>query len=96
MSALPLARELLADADAGPGPIAVTFEGAEAYMNVRFAVYAMRRAPQLRNGAALASVIDGLAPFDIGGFRFTPGRAGLSASDWVAVGYRQRYGMVLR
>ncbi|HSW22448.1 MAG TPA: ABC transporter substrate-binding protein [Burkholderiaceae bacterium] len=96
-STLPLARELQADADGGPGPAALTFEGTEAYLNVRLAALALRRAAPVRSGhAAFPGAIEGLGPLAIGGFPLVPGRPGKSASDWVDVGYRQRHGLLLR
>jgi branched-chain amino acid transport system substrate-binding protein len=92
---LPVIRELNGQAEQFSGADAITFEGAEAYINLRVIVEALRRAGKEPTSASLRSAFDTLGPLDIGGFhmRLNVGRGG---PTWVNVGMRSRSGLFLQ
>ena len=92
---LKLVTDLQADSEGGAGPAAVSFEGLEAYVNVRLAAQILRRAGLDIAKRDLTRAIDGMGTIDLGGFRLTP-RVGKSASTFLEMGYREREGKVLR
>ncbi|MCB4366875.1 ABC transporter substrate-binding protein [Hydrogenophaga taeniospiralis] len=93
---LPVVREFLRDADAFIGPEAVTFEGLEAYLNLRLLAEALRRAGPSADSARLAQSLEALGAFDMGGFRLRFGPDQHHGSEFVEVGLRARDGRLLR
>lgn len=93
---LPVVREFLRDADAFVGPEAVTFEGLEAYLNLRLFGEALRRAGPSIDGARIARSLEALDTFDMGGFRLRFGPGQHHGSTYVEVGMRARDGRLLR
>jgi ABC-type branched-subunit amino acid transport system substrate-binding protein len=93
---LPVVREFLRDADAFIGPEAVTFEGLEAYLNLRLLAEALRRAGPSVDSARLAQSLEALGAFDMGGFRLRFGPDQHHGSEFVEVGLRARDGRLLR
>jgi ABC-type branched-subunit amino acid transport system substrate-binding protein len=96
VAGLPIVRELQRDADEFIGPEALTFEGLEAYLNLRLCVEALRRAGARANGPRLAEAIESLGAVDLGGFRLTFGSKRHHGSDYVEIGMRARDGRLLR
>lgn len=92
---LPLVRELQAQAEQDGGPEAVTFEGVEAYVNLRFAVEAVRRINGPVTPSGLLRSARAISELEVGGFvlRLNHGRGGPS---WVDVGLRSRDGAFVR
>ena len=93
---LPIVRDLQRDADEFIGPEALTFEGLEAYLNLRLCAEALRRAGARPDGPRLAEAIEGLGSLDLGGFRLVFGRGRHHGSDLVEIGMRSRDGRLLR
>lgn len=93
---LPVVREFLRDADTFIGPEAITFEGLEAYLNLRLCAEALRRAGPSADGARLAQSLEALGALDMGGFRLRFGPGQHHGSDFVEVGLRARDGRLLR
>jgi branched-chain amino acid transport system substrate-binding protein len=93
---LPIVRDLQRDADEFIGPEALTFEGLEAYLNLRLCGEALRRAGARTDGQRLAEAIEGLGTLDLGGFRLTFSRGRRHGSDHVEIGMRARDGRLLR
>ena len=93
---LPIVRDLQRDADDFIGPEALTFEGLEAYLNLRVCAEALRRAGAKPDGPRLAEAIAGLGSVDLGGFRIAFGRGKHHGSDLVEIGMRARDGRLLR
>lgn len=93
---LPIVRDLQRDADAFIGPEALTFEGLEAYLNLRVCTEALRRAGPNPDGQRLGGALENLGALDLGGFRlmFSPARH--HGSDFVEIGMRTRDGRLLR
>lgn len=91
-SQLKLARELLEDAERFSGPEAITFEGLEAYLNVRALAEILRRQPPSYGKVITWPTSTGT--LDLGGFRLDLGRLPLPASDWVRIGVRTRDGLI--
>ena len=92
---LPVIRELNAQADQFSGAGAITFEGAEAYINMRVMVEALRRAGKEPTASSVRSAFDNIGQMEIGGFhmRLNVGRGG---PTWVDVGMRSRNGLFLQ
>lgn len=93
---LALVRALQRDADAFIGPEAVTFEGLEAYINLRVCTEALRRAGPRADGQRLSDALESLGALDLGGFRLVFGRDRHHGSDFVEIGMRARDGRTLR
>lgn len=93
---LPLVRALQRDADAFIGPEAATFEGLEAYINLRVCAEALRRAGPRADGQRLAEAMESLGTLDLGGFLVVFGRDRHHGSDFVEIGMRGRDGRQLR
>ena len=93
---LAIVRDLQRDADAFIGPEAVTFEGLEAYINLRVCADALRRAGPHADGQRLADAMESLGALDLGGFRLAFGRDRHHGSDSVEIGMRTRDGRLLR
>ncbi|QTN27110.1 ABC transporter substrate-binding protein [Rhodoferax sp. AJA081-3] len=93
---LALVRALQRDADAFIGPEAVTFEGLEAYINLRVCTEALRRAGPRADGQRLNEALESLGALDLGGFRLVFGRDRHHGSDYVEIGMRARDGRTLR
>lgn len=93
---LALVRALQRDADAFIGPEAVTFEGLEAYINLRVCAEALQRAGPRADGQRLGESLEGLGALDLGGFRLVFGRDRHHGSDYVEIGMRTRDGRMLR
>lgn len=95
-SRVPIVRALQRDADAFIGPEAASFEGLEAYMNLRVCAEALRRAGAHADGQRLVDALEGLGTLDLGGFHVTFGRDRHHGSDYVEIGMRARDGRLLR
>lgn len=93
---LPIVRDLQRDADEFIGPEALTFEGLEAYLNLRLCAEGLRRAGARPDGPRLAEAIEGLGSVDLGGFRLAFGRGRHHGSELVEIGMRARDGRLLR
>jgi hypothetical protein len=93
---LALVRDLQRDADAFIGPEATTFEGLEAYINLRVCAEALRRAGPRADGQRLGEALESLGALDLGGFRLVFGRDRHHGSDYVEIGMRARDGRMLR
>lgn len=93
---LPVVRDFLRDADEFIGPEAITFEGLEAYLNLRLCAEALRRAGPKADSARLAEAIENLGALDLGGFRLAFSRTQHHGSDFVEIGMRARDGRLLR
>lgn len=89
---LAIVRDLQRDADAFIGPEAATFEGLEAYINLRLCTEAVRRAGPRADGQRLADAVESLGALDLGGFRLVFGRDRHHGSDYVEIGMRARDG----
>lgn len=89
---VPIVRELQQDADAFIGPEAVSFEGLEAYINLRLCVEALRRIGPRIDGPRLSKSIESLGTIDLGGFGLTLGRERHHGSSFVEIGMRGRNG----
>lgn len=96
LTRLPLVRDFLRDADEFIGPEAVTFEGLEAYINLRVCAEALRRAGAHADSARLAEAIERLGTLDLGGFRLVFSRSQHHGSEFVEIGVRARDGRLLR
>jgi branched-chain amino acid transport system substrate-binding protein len=92
---LPINRDLNAQAEQYSGADAVTFEGAEAYINTRVVMELLKRSGKEPTAASVRSAAEAMGPMDIGGFhlRLNVGRGGPS---WVDVGMRSRNGLFLQ
>lgn len=93
---LPIVRDLQRDADAFIGPEAATFEGLEAYLNLRVCAEALRRVGPRADGQRLGEALENLGALDLGGFRLVFGRDRHHGSDYVEIGMRTRDGRLLR
>lgn len=93
---LAVVREFLLDADTYIGPEAVTFEGLEAYLNLRVLGAALHRAGASVNRERLVQSLEGLGSLDLGGFRVRFGPGQHHGSMFVEVGMRARDGRLLR
>ncbi|HCX81469.1 MAG: hypothetical protein A3E00_06645 [Curvibacter sp. RIFCSPHIGHO2_12_FULL_63_18] len=93
---LPIVRDLQRDADAFIGPEALTFEGLEAYLNLRVCAEALRLAGPNPDGQRLGVAMENLGVLDAGGIRlmFSPDKH--HGSDFVEIGMRTRDGRLLR
>ena len=96
LTRLPIVRDLQRDADAYIGPEAATFEGLEAYLNLRVCTEALRRTGAHMDGQRLGDAIESLGSLDVGGFHVTFGRDRHHGSDYVAIGMRARDGRLLQ
>lgn len=96
LTRLPLVRDLQRDADAFIGPEAASFEGLEAYLNLRVCIEALRRAGPRADGQRLSEALESLGTLDLGGFRLVFGRDRHHGSDFVEIGMRARDGRLLR
>ncbi|MES2948551.1 MAG: ABC transporter substrate-binding protein [Pseudomonadota bacterium] len=93
---LSIVRDLQRDADAFIGPEAATFEGLEAYINLRLCTEALRRTGPRADGQRLSEALESLGTLDLGGFRLVFGRDRHHGSDYVEIGMRARDGRMLR
>lgn len=93
---LAIVRDLQRDADAYIGPEAATFEGLEAYLNLRLCAEALRRSGPRADGPRLSETLESLGTLDLGGFRLVFGRDRHHGSDFVEIGMRARDGRTLR
>lgn len=93
---LPIVRDLQRDADAFIGPEAATFEGLEAYLNLRLCTEALGRAGPRADGQRMGEALENMGTLDLGGFRLVLGRDRHHGSDFVEIGMRARDGRLLR
>lgn len=92
---LPLSRELDAHAERYSGPLAVTFEGMEGYVNLRVLVEALRRGGSAPTPESTMRAIENLREQNLGGYflRIDPTAGG---PNWLDVGMRSREGKFVR
>jgi len=95
-SSIPLVREFAAQVERYDiGPAAISFTGLEAYINTRICVEALRRAHNIQSPKDVASALESLGTFDLGGFLLNFRKGQSSASSWVDVGVVSKSGLFL-
>lgn len=93
---LVVVRDLQRDADEFIGPEALTFEGMEAYINLRICMTALRNIGSSPDAKRMVDALEGLGALDWGGFRLMFGAGRHHGSDFVEIGMRTRDGRLLR
>ncbi len=95
-STIPLVREFVAHAERHDvGPEAISHAGFEAYINVRICVEALRRAKDPLSPRGVASALESLSTYDLGGFSLNLKGDQPSASNWADVGVVSKVGFFL-
>lgn len=91
----PLTQEFQRTMDKYGAGHSSTFVGMEAYVNTKVLVEALQRAPRAEP-KALTTALRAMDNLDLGGFRVSFANGADSASSWVEIGFRSRYGQLLR
>jgi ABC-type branched-subunit amino acid transport system substrate-binding protein len=95
IQANPLAREIIQDSEKYTSPLAITFDGMEAYISMRLIVEALKQTGRNISPASLFNVLTTVDEWNLNGFRISFRKDRLTGSDWVEMGFRSRQGFLV-
>lgn len=96
VSTAPLVQALHRLADQSGTPSVISFEGLEAYVNIRVCIEALKRAGVKLDAEHIVSSLESLRGYDLGDYVVSFGSDRPSGSDWVELGMRLRDGSFVR